>query len=64
MVVPVDDFQDVNVSTKELGQVTNNVKCEVAGIALALQNIVEQFHGQETSESRTKALILSDCLPF
>ena len=61
VVVPVDDFQDVSVSTKEVGQVTNNVECEVAGLALALQNIVKQFHGQETSESRRKAFTLSDC---
>ena len=61
VVVPVDDSQDVSVSTKEVGLVTNNVECEVAGIALALQNIAEQFPGQDTSESHRKAFILSDC---
>ena len=54
MVVPVDDSQDVSVSTKEVGLVTNNVECEVAGIALALQNIAEQFAGKATSESHRR----------
>ena len=47
--------------SKEVGLVTNNVECDVAGIALALQNIAEQFPSQDTSESHRKAFILSDC---
>ena len=61
VMVHFNDCKNIKVSTGEVGVVTNNVECEVEGIALALKETSMFFKNVMTSKEHRKAYVLSDC---
>ena len=59
IVFLLEETETMITSTNEVGMITNNVECEVEGIALALREFSKLMLNSRCKKK--KALILSDC---